>query len=95
MIYNNVILEVIDESDVEQVRQLLTEQATLSRTEPGCARFEVYHSQSEPLIFLLIEQWDSESHLDDHRKAYAFTEVYQPKVIPLVRRTPHPCDLVA
>ena len=94
MIYNNVFLTVKNEADVATVSELLAEQARLSSEEPGCTRFEVYHSQSAPTQFLLIEQWQSEADLERHRQARAFTELYVPKVIPLVERAPHLCDLV-
>ena len=94
MIYNNVILSVTDASDVEHVKTLLAEQARLSAAEPGCARFEVYQSQADVQQFILVEQWQSQQHLDQHRQAPAFTQLYLPKVIPLVTRVPHPCELV-
>ena len=47
MIYLNVILSVRDENDVDEIRNLLAEQRRLSLQEPGCARFELYHSQSD------------------------------------------------
>ncbi len=94
MIYNNVTLTVTNASDVEEVRGLLAEQARLSSAEPGCVRFEVYHSQSDLQQFLLVEQWQTQADLDRHKQAKAFTELYLPKVIPLVSRVPHPSDLV-
>ena len=57
-------------------------------------RFEVYHSANDPTMFILNEWWESQPALDEHRKAKAYTTVYQPHVIPLVNRTPHPCALV-
>ena len=94
MIYNNVVLTVNNESDIEEVRSLLAEQAQRSSEEPGCVRFEVYHSQADEQQFLLIEQWETQEDLDRHKEAKAFTELYIPKVIPLVSRVPHPSDLV-
>lgn len=94
MIYNNVMLKVKNAADVEAVAQLLSEQARLSSEEPGCARFEVYHSQADHLQFLLVEQWNTESDLARHKEAKAFTELYLPKVIPLVERVPHLSHLV-
>lgn len=94
MIYNNVILTVTQASDVDLVKTLLSEQARLSAEEPGCVRFEVYHSQTDRQQFLLVEQWQSQQDLDQHKQAKAFTELYIPKVIPLVTRVPHPADLV-
>ena len=92
MIYNNVILTVNDASDVATVRSLLAEQARMSSEEPGCVRFEVYHSRSDTRQFLLVEQWQTEADIDRHRKAKAFTGLYLPKVIPLVTREPHLCE---
>ena len=94
MIYNNVLLTVRLDADVPLIRELLTEQCRLSRKEPGCVQFNVYHSQIDRKFFLLVESWESSAALDQHRLARAFLEIYKPRVLPLVDRTPHPCDLV-
>ena len=94
MIYNNVILTLKDANDAGTVRSMLTELATASLAEPGCARFEVYHSQDDRRVFMLVERWETQAHLDTHREAKAFTALYVPKVLPLLERVPHPCDLV-
>ena len=94
MICNNVIITVKDEKDVEAVRDLLAEQGRLSRQEPGCLRFEVYHSQKDPKVFLLIERWESDEALDAHRQAKAYQEIYKPQVLPRVDRVSHPCTLI-
>jgi quinol monooxygenase YgiN len=89
-----IVLTVNEEADVAEVRGLLAEQGRLSRQEPGCRRFEVYHSQSDPKVFVLCEWWDSQETLDVHRTARAYTEIYQPKVLPRVSRVPHISTLV-
>jgi len=89
-----VLLKVKNPADVNTVRDLLAEQRRLSLAEPGCLRFEVYHSKAEPTQFVLCEHWASDAAVDAHRKARAFTTLYQPKVIPLVDRSPHPSELV-
>lgn len=94
MVYTNVVLTVKNESDVPRVRDLLTQQCTLSRAEPGCVRFDVFHSQADRKFFILVEAWESQAALDEHRLAKAYMEVYKPHVLPLVDRTPHPSDLV-
>jgi hypothetical protein len=43
---------------------------------------------------LLCEYWDSEASLEQHRLATGYLTIYKPQVIPLVDRTPHPCDLL-
>ena len=94
MIRLNVILTVKDESHIDEVRKLLSEQGRLSRQEPGCVRFEVYHSKEDARVFILNEWWESQDALDVHRTAHAYTRIYKPKVLPLVDRVPHPSALV-
>ncbi len=94
MIYNNVVVTVKEAQDVAEVRTLLLEQTRLSRLEPGCERFELYQSQADVKIFMLVERWSSQETLDQHRLAKAYTEIYKPKVLPKVDRTPHPCELL-
>ena len=88
----NVVLTVTEASDIETVRDLLSQAAALSRTENGCERFEVYHSESDPSTFILCEWWSSEQAWKDHRNEKAFQEIYQPQVLPKVTRTPHITD---
>jgi len=94
MLYVNVWLTVKDRADIDSVRELLVQQGQHSRQEPGCARFEVYHSTSDDTRFLLNEHWESQAAIDAHRKAFAYTQIYQPKVLPLVNREPHPSNLL-
>ena len=94
MIYTNVVITVKAEGDIEEIRGLLAQQRRESLKEPGCLRFEVYHSQSNRKVFLLVERWESQAALDVHRTAKAYTTIYQPKVIPKVDRVPHPSDLI-
>ena len=42
----------------------------------------------------LVERWQTAVDLAQHKEAKAFTELYIPKVIPLVERVPHLSDLV-
>jgi quinol monooxygenase YgiN len=94
MIYANVLLTAKDEKDIPALTEWLREQGRLSRKEPGCLRFEVYHSKSDPKVFLLVERWESAGALDVHRTAKAYTEIYQPNVLPRTTRSPHPSDLI-
>jgi quinol monooxygenase YgiN len=95
MLHLNVLLTVKDRKDVETVKGLLVEAARHSRSEPGCARFEVYHSTADGTKFLLNEHWESQEAIDGHRKGHAYTQIYQPKVLPLVTREGHPCELLS
>ena len=94
MVYNNVILTVKDPAQQKNVAQLLAKLKDLSLTEDGCERFEVYQSQTTTDTFFLIEHWRDDAALEQHRQAPAFTEIYQPLVLPHVNRSPHLCDLL-
>lgn len=94
MLYLNVILTVKNPADVETVKNLLVEAARNSRQEPGCKRFEVYHSTAEATKFVLNEHWESQEAVDGHRKGFAYTQIYQPQVLPLVTREGHPSNLL-
>jgi len=90
----NVILTVRNEADVPKVRALLTECGRLSREESGCLRYEACHSRNDPKVFMLCERWATEQDWLEHRNQRAYLEIYQPQVIPLVDRVPHPSDLL-
>ncbi len=94
MLYLNVLLTVKDRADVETIKGLLVEQRKHSLQEPGCARFEVYHSTADETRFILNEHWESQEAVDAHRKGFAYTTIYQPKVLPLVVREGHPSNLL-
>jgi len=94
MFFINVWLTVKNADDVETVRGLLKEAAVLSQGEPGCLRYEVYQSESEPTKFLLSEHWAQKSDWQLHRTAKAYTEVYAPQVLPLVDRQGHICKKI-
>ena len=90
-----VWLTVKEVADVATVRGLLKQAGDLSRQEPGCVRFEVYHSEADPLRFLLCEHWQNKAAWEVHRTGKAYTEIYRPQVLPKVTREPHVSQLVS
>ncbi len=94
MINLTVILSAKDVAFVPELRSLLAKHVNLSGQEPGCLRFEALESQSVPGTFFLIERWESQAALDVHREAEAIATVYRPKVLPLVERVVHVCDVL-
>jgi quinol monooxygenase YgiN len=94
MICLNVLLTAKDAADVPKIRELLAEAMRKSRTEPGCLRFDVYHSTAEPRWFTLVEHWADQAAIDQHRLAEAYTTIYKPQVMPLVDREGHPSTLL-
>ena len=94
MICLNVLLLAKDAADVPTIRDHLARAMRLSRAEPGCLRFDVYHSSAEPRRFVLVEHWASQEALDSHRLAEAYTTIYKPLVMPLIDREGHPATLL-
>ena len=94
MLCFHVLLTAKDPTDIPRIRDLLTSAMRKSRTEPGCVRFDVYHSTAEPRRFTLVEHWVSPEALDAHRLAEAYSTIYKPHVLPLVEREPHPSTLL-
>ena len=94
MICLNVLLTAKNRADVPTIRDHLSQAMRKSRAEPGCLRFDVYHSTAEPRRFTLVEHWASQESLDAHRLAEAYTQIYKPHVMPLVDREGHPSTLL-
>lgn len=94
MICLNVLLTAKDAGHVPAIRDHLAGAMRLSRGEPGCLRFDVYHSTAEPRRFLLVEHWASQPDLDAHRLGQAYTTIYKAHVMPLVDREAHPATLL-
>jgi quinol monooxygenase YgiN len=94
MICLTILLTAKNEADVPRLRDLLAEAMRSSRAEPGCLRFDVYHSTAEPRRFTLVEHWADQAAVDAHRLAAAYTTIYKPQVMPLVDREGHPAMLL-
>jgi quinol monooxygenase YgiN len=94
MICLNVLLTAKAPANVPKIRDLLVQAMRKSRAEPGCLRFDVYHSTAEPKRFTLVEHWASQEAIDAHRLAEAYTTIYKPQVMPLVDREGHPSTLL-
>lgn len=94
MFYINVWLTVNDPANVDRVRELLAQCVRGSRTEPGCERFDAFHSESDPRRFLLVECWTTKAAWEEHRQRETVQKIYLPQVLPLVTREPHPSQLV-
>ncbi len=94
MICLTILLTAKNPDDVPRIRDLLVAAMRKSRAEPGCLRFDVYHSSAEPRRFTLVEHWADQAAVDDHRLAEAYTTIYKPQVMPLVDREGHPSSLL-
>ena len=94
MICLTIVLTAKDAADIPRLRDLLVQAMRKSREEPGCLRFDVYHSTAEPRRFTLVEHWADQAAIDAHRLAEAYTTIYKPHVMPLVDREGHPAELL-
>jgi len=94
MICLTILLLAKNTADVPALCKHLTEAMRKSRQEPGCLRFDAYHSTAEPRRFVLIEHWASQEAIDAHRTAEAYTTIYKPLVMPLIDREGHPATLL-
>ena len=90
MICLTIVLTAKDAADIPRLRDLLVQAMRKSREEPGCLRFDVYHSTAEPRRFTLVEHWADPAAIDAHRLAEAYPTIYTPQVMPLVDREGHP-----
>ena len=53
----------------EQVKLVLLGLVRQTRQEPGCLHYELLQSHSDPLNFVLIEEWKTQLDLDSHTAA--------------------------
>ncbi|MBI5579559.1 MAG: antibiotic biosynthesis monooxygenase [Deltaproteobacteria bacterium] len=90
-----VNLKVKDRKDTDYVKKCLADVSRITLSEePCCKRLDVYQSENDDSTFILYENWDARKDWEEHRNKTAFKEIYAPKVLPLVERAPHICNLV-
>jgi quinol monooxygenase YgiN len=56
-------------TDLENVFEPLV---TATRKEEGCQRYEVHRSIVEPATFIVMEEWQSEEHIQAHNQSAHF-----------------------
>ena len=56
----------------ETLKQLLCSLVAPSRNEPGCLKYELYQRSEEPWVFMVIESWESEEALEQHKQTPHF-----------------------
>ena len=66
-----LICRSLEEAD--RVAQLLPEHVRLTRAEPGCLKFEVFRSQSDPVRFAVSEVFRDRDAFDAHQARAAAT----------------------
>ncbi len=62
-----VIVKITARPDAASaMRDVVLALAQASREEDGCVRYDVLQNAAEPHVFLLVEEWTSNAHLDAH-----------------------------
>lgn len=85
-----VVLELKNSKDKDFVAQCLKQVSDITLAEePCCKKLDVFESESQPGTFILCEEWERQEDWIEHREKRAFKEIYLPRVLPLVERTPH------
>lgn len=63
----NVVAVITATSGSEtEVRDLLTELVTATRSETGCISYELFESATAPGTFVTIERWSDQAAMDAH-----------------------------
>ena len=63
----SVVVKVAARPDkASEMRAVVLKLAENSREEDGCIRYDVLQNTTEPHVFLLVEEWTSNAHLDAH-----------------------------
>ena len=68
MLTNVAIYRIKPEFVDEFKRRMLKHAATCLRDEPGCLRFDVNQSATDPTLFLMYEQFVDQAAVDAHGK---------------------------
>lgn len=71
----------------DQVKSVLVGLVKSARRELGCLYYELLQSRSNPYEFLLIEEWETQTHLDSHTAA-SHTKTAAVKIEALIEAVP-------
>jgi quinol monooxygenase YgiN len=55
-------------AEADKAIEGMVERCRKAQTEPGCIQFEVFRSALQPEKYALLEHWESEAALEEHRK---------------------------
>lgn len=66
---------VIRNNELEKVINLYDELIKKTREEDGCISYELFQDINDKNVLIIIEEWESEKHLDAHKKTEHFTRV--------------------
>ena len=70
---------IFKDNYVENALHLYDELVVKTRQENGCISYELFQDVNNKNILCIIEEWESEAHLDAHKKTEHFT-----RIVPLI-----------
>lgn len=63
------------EDKVQEAVRLYEALVKETRKEDGCISYNLFRDKKEPSILTMIEEWESQEHLDMHMKTEHFTTI--------------------
>lgn len=66
---------IIKDNEVEKAISLYGELVDKTRLEDGCISYELYKDLNNENTLYIIEKWESQEHLDAHKKTEHFTKI--------------------
>lgn len=66
---------IIKDGELEKVINLYDELVQKTRQEDGCISYELFQDINNENIVTIVEQWESEEHLEAHKKTEHFTRI--------------------
>lgn len=60
---------------LDRVLALYDRLVTETRKEPGCTSYELLQREDDPRELMLVEEWESQEHLDAHTRTTHFVTV--------------------
>nr|WP_246045030.1 putative quinol monooxygenase [Rhodococcus oryzae] len=60
---------------LDRVLELYSRLVAETRKEPGCVSYELLQRQDDPRELMLVEEWQSQEHLDAHTRTPHFVAI--------------------
>jgi len=70
-----VAKSLIKDNEVEKAINLYDELVQKTKQEKGCIAYELFQDLNNENILIIVEQWESEEHLEAHKKTEHFTRI--------------------
>jgi len=66
---------LIQENSLDEVIKLYEELVYKTRLEDGCISYELFEDIDDKNVLVIVEQWESEKHLEAHKLTEHFTKI--------------------